>query len=114
MDNFKNRRGILVSAIVIAFAVIAFRLFQVQILDKEYRVTAENNALKYETLYPARGRILDRNGDVLVDNKLTYDIMVTPSDVKRAPYPKSPLLSELYQKHVEDYEQSYAKWGKKE
>ena len=82
MDNFKNRRGILVTAIVIAFAVIAFRLFQVQILDKEYRVTAENNALKYETLYPARGRILDRNGDVLVDNKLTYDIMVTPFDVK--------------------------------
>ncbi len=38
----------------------------------------------------------------------------TPSDVKCAPYPKSPLLSELYQKHVEDYEQSYAKWGKKE
>ena len=82
MDTFKNRRGIVVTAIVIAFAVIAFRLFQVQILDKEYRITAENNALKYETLYPARGRILDRNGDVLVDNKLTYDIMVTPFDVK--------------------------------
>ena len=81
MDTFQNRRGILVIAIVIVFAVIAFRLFQVQILDKEYRVTAENNALKYETLYPARGRILDRNGDVLVDNKLTYDIMVTPIDV---------------------------------
>ena len=82
MDAYKNRRGILVIAIVIIFGVIAFRLFQVQILDKDYRVTAENNALKYETLYPARGRILDRNGDVLVDNKMTYDIMVTPYDVR--------------------------------
>ena len=82
MDLYKNRRSILVFAILIVFAVMAFRLFLVQIIDKQYRITAENNALKYETLYPARGRILDRNGEVLVDNKLTYDIMVTPYDVK--------------------------------
>ena len=82
MDVYKNRRSVVAIAIVIVFAVIAFRLFQVQILDKEYIVTAENNALKYETLYPARGRILDRNGNVIVDNKITYDIMVTPYDVQ--------------------------------
>ena len=46
MDLYKNRRNILVIAIVIVFAVMAFRLFQVQIIDKEYRITAENNALK--------------------------------------------------------------------
>ena len=82
MSSFRHRSSIVVAAIVVVFAVIAFRLFQVQILDKDYRITAENNALKYETIYPARGRILDRNGRVLVDNKLTYDIMVTPFDVK--------------------------------
>ena len=82
MSPFQSRRSIVASAIILVFAVIAFRLFQVQILDKEYRVTAENNALKYETIYPARGRILDRNGQVLVDNKITYDIMVTPYDVQ--------------------------------
>ena len=82
MAAFQGRRGIVTAGIVLLFGVMAFRLFQVQILDKEYRVTAENNALKYETIYPARGRILDRNGEVLVDNKITYDIMVTPFDVK--------------------------------
>lgn len=82
MSAFKNRRTIVSAAIILIFAVIAFRLFQVQILDKEYRITAENNALKYETIYPARGRILDRNGEVIVDNRLSYDIMVTPYDVK--------------------------------
>ncbi|MBR3064656.1 MAG: penicillin-binding protein 2 [Bacteroidales bacterium] len=82
MNPFQNRRSIVVAAVILVFAVMAFRLFQVQIIKKEYRVTAENNALKYETIYPARGRILDRNGEVLVDNKLTYDIMVTPFDVK--------------------------------
>lgn len=82
MSEFQNRRSILKGAVILLFLVMVFRLFQVQILDKEYRVTAENNALKYETIYPARGRILDRNGLVLVDNKLSYDIMVTPFDVK--------------------------------
>ena len=82
MAAFQGRRGIVTAGIILLFGVMAFRLFQVQILDKEYRVTAENNALKYETIYPARGRILDRNGEVLVDNKITYDIMVTPYDVK--------------------------------
>ena len=82
MAAFQGRKGIVTAGIILLFGVMAFRLFQVQILDKEYRVTAENNALKYETIYPARGRILDRNGEVLVDNKITYDIMVTPFDVK--------------------------------
>ena len=82
MSVFQGRKGVVSAGIILVFGVMAFRLFQVQILDKEYRVTAENNALKYETIYPARGRILDRNGEVLVDNKITYDIMVTPYDVK--------------------------------
>ena len=83
MAEFQGRKGVVTAGIILLFGVIAFRLFQVQILDKEYRVTAENNALKYETIYPARGRILDRNGEVLVDNKISYDIMVTPFDVKQ-------------------------------
>jgi len=82
MATLRGRRGIITAGIILLFGVMAFRLFQVQILDREYRVTAENNALKYETIYPARGRILDRNGEVLVDNKITYDLMVTPYDVK--------------------------------
>ena len=82
MSEFSNRRGILTAAIAIVFAVMLFRLFQVQIIDKQYRESSDNNALKRETVYPARGRILDRNGEVLVDNKLSYDLMVTPFDVK--------------------------------
>ena len=48
MNPFQNRRSIVVAAVILVFAVMAFRLFQVQIIKKEYRVTAENNALKYE------------------------------------------------------------------
>lgn len=58
------------------------RLFYLQILDKEYKINADNNALLYETRYPARGIIYDRNGKTLVGNRTTYDIMVTPMDIQ--------------------------------
>lgn len=78
----QDRKSVLVTSIIVLFAVMAIRLFKVQIIDKEYRITADNNALKYETRYPARGQILDRYGNTLVGNKISYDIMVTPIDVK--------------------------------
>lgn len=78
----QDRKTVLTIAIIIAFLVMGIRLFNVQIINKEYSLSSDNNALKYETRYPARGRILDRNGETIVDNKITYDIMVTPHDVK--------------------------------
>ena len=80
-DNLPAKKNIFILSIIIIFAVIVVRLFYLQIISKYYRINAENNALKYETIYPARGLILDRNGEILVANKITYDIMVTPVEV---------------------------------
>ncbi len=77
----RRRKNVLLFSIIIVFTLIVVRLFNIQIISKYYRINAENNALKYETLYPARGLILDRNGQILVSNKITYDIMVTPVEV---------------------------------
>jgi penicillin-binding protein 2 len=77
----RQRKNVLLFSIIIVFTMIVVRLFYIQIISKYYRINAENNALKYETLYPARGLILDRNGEILVSNKITYDIMVTPVEV---------------------------------
>ncbi len=81
MTIYRQRKNIFILSIIIIFAVIVVRLFYIQIISKYYRINAENNALKYETIYPARGLILDRNGEILVANKITYDIMVTPVEV---------------------------------
>ena len=35
----------------------------------------------YSTIYPTRGIIYDRNGRILVGNKVAYDILVTPKEV---------------------------------
>ncbi|HPK30689.1 MAG TPA: penicillin-binding transpeptidase domain-containing protein, partial [Bacteroidales bacterium] len=81
MALYRQRKNILLVSIIVVFTLIVVRLFYIQIISKYYRINAENNALKYETIYPARGLILDRNGATLVSNKITYDIMVTPVEV---------------------------------
>jgi len=66
-------------ALVLLTAVILLvRLFYIQIVDKTYRVSAANNALRPVTQYPARGLIYDRNGELIVYNQAAYDLLVIP------------------------------------
>jgi penicillin-binding protein 2 len=58
------------------------RLFFLQVVDESYKLTATNNALRYDVEYPARGIIYDRNGNILVENITTYDIMIIPREFK--------------------------------
>ena len=53
-----------------------------QILDDEYKLKSENNAIKIVYEYPERGYIYDRNGKLLVANQPSYDIMVVPREIK--------------------------------
>lgn len=78
MDINSDRKKVLVIAVMAIFAIILVKLFFVQIVNSEYRESAQNNALKFETRYPARGLIRDREGRIIVGNKITYDIHVTP------------------------------------
>lgn len=77
-----DKKDILIIGIVTVGVILILQLFNLQILNEEYKITAGNNAYKYETRYPVRGLILDRNNNILVGNKTTYDIMITPAEVK--------------------------------
>ena len=67
-----NKSRILAIGVVIVALVLVIRLFFLQIIDTEYKISAENNAYKYITIYPVRGLILDRNGNILVSNRNSY------------------------------------------
>ncbi|MDR0385448.1 MAG: penicillin-binding protein 2 [Prevotellaceae bacterium] len=68
--------------IVAASCILLIRLFFLQVVDKSYKITATNNALRYDVEYPARGIIYDRNGNILVENAMAYDIMIVPRELK--------------------------------
>ena len=82
MEVDKHRFQYLMAGLIAAFVILLAQLFRLQLLDNSFKISADNNALVYQTRYPARGLILDRNGKVLVGNKNTYDILVTPRYVK--------------------------------
>ena len=69
-DN--KKKNTLIIGLIVIFAIILIRLFNIQIIDKEYKINAGNNALKYVTRYPARGLILDRNNEVLVTQTVKF------------------------------------------
>ena len=77
-----NRENKLLIGLCTAAAILIAKLFSIQILDDKYKLSAENNTMVYTTIYPTRGIINDRNGDILVGNKVAYDLMVTPKEVE--------------------------------
>ena len=65
----------------VAAIVLIVKLFSIQVANDEYKESAENQSLVYETIYPSRGTIYDRNHNIIVGNKVAYDILVTPREV---------------------------------
>lgn len=68
---------------MVIFVVLAYiiRLFNIQILDKRYSRSASSNALYNRTVFPVRGVIYDRDGQILVGNSPSYDVIVTMRNV---------------------------------
>ncbi|MCR4844618.1 MAG: penicillin-binding protein 2 [Bacteroidales bacterium] len=66
----------------VAVMVLLGKIFSLQILDNRYKEDADRNATIYETIYPTRGVIYDRNGHILVGNQVAYDILVSPREVQ--------------------------------
>ncbi|HCM60837.1 MAG TPA: penicillin-binding protein 2 [Bacteroidales bacterium] len=77
-DRYANRKYFLMAVVLLLALILIVRLFYIQIVDKTYRVSAANNALRPVTQYPARGLIYDRNGELIVYNQAAYDLLVIP------------------------------------
>ena len=81
-DAFINRKYVVIALIVLAALTLVVKLFRIQIIEDKYRLSAENNVLRYVTQYPARGLIFDRNGKLIVFNQAAYDLMVVPAQTQ--------------------------------
>jgi penicillin-binding protein 2 len=64
---------------VVLFAVLFFRLWLIQVIDGDkYLAEAKNNRTRSYRVSAPRGEILDRNGNVLVDNRTSLALQVNP------------------------------------
>lgn len=77
-----NRKNKLLIGLGTTALILISKLFVIQIIDDKYKLDAENNSMVYSIIYPTRGIIHDRNGKILVGNKVAYDLLVTPREVE--------------------------------
>lgn len=76
------RKILLYIFIITSGVLFVARLFYLQILDDSFAGRSENNAIKVVYDYPQRGFIFDRDGELMVSNQPSYDVMVIPRNVK--------------------------------
>ncbi len=77
-----ERKRILNLIIILIFAALLAGLFNLDILQgKKFRKQSDSNCIRLISQLGARGNILDRNGEIIVDNKLFYDVMILPQEL---------------------------------
>ena len=80
--NLEKRKYVIYSFIIIVALIYLIRLFNLQINNDKYKAYADSNAFLKKTIYPSRGLIYDRNGELVVYNQPAYDVMIIPRDVQ--------------------------------
>src|ERR1700730_2493223 len=72
-----RRAALLAGSQALLGATLDGRLHQLQILDKDrYTVMSDENRINLRLLTPPRGRIFDRFGVALADNRPNYRVVV--------------------------------------
>lgn len=80
--KLEKRKYVIGGFFVVIACIYLIRLFGLQVIDTKYKDSADSNAFLRQTIYPLRGIIYDRNGELLVFNQAAYDVMLIPRDVQ--------------------------------
>lgn len=65
------------------FLLVTAKLIHTQVIvGQDYYRQSLSNSIRVVSIEGKRGRIFDRNGTVLVDNRVTFDVVVVPQDIR--------------------------------
>ena len=78
----QSRQNVIRVLFLVAFIILVIRLLFLQVSSSKYDLLALDNAVSKTVVYPDRGIIFDRKGRSILENTLTYDLMVLPNGVK--------------------------------
>jgi penicillin-binding protein 2 len=95
IDDFgsADRRFVIRVILAAGFLILFARLFQLQYVNAEiYGKEAEENSIRNVPKVAIRGYVYDRKGKLLVDNRPSYTVVLTPVDFDKQ---YLPLLSSI-------------------
>jgi len=80
---YKQRIAGVIICVLAAFVVIFIRLIYLQVIrGEEFRRLSLNNSIRLQSIDPPRGRLYDRNSQLLVDNRPSFDVRITLKDAE--------------------------------
>ena len=79
-----NRRSFfLLLGKVSLLTIVGSRLYNIQITNSnKYKTLSKNNQIDVKILYPTRGLIIDRSGNILANNIKVFDLYIIPEKTK--------------------------------
>ena len=82
-DSLEQRLNIGVLIVLTLFGALFFRLWFLQVVNGwTYKAQSENNRIHLQDVPPIRGVVYDRWGEMLVNNRPSYDLCVVPEDIE--------------------------------
>lgn len=82
-DDHYRRHHVVQAIAILVVALFVVRLFYLQVVDDSYRGKSENISLVNQTIFPPRGLIYDRNGELLVYNQPIFEVMLVVRDMNK-------------------------------
>ncbi|WP_192036801.1 penicillin-binding protein 2 [Halomonas sp. YLGW01] len=83
MHTFRVRSLVAVCLVILLTGALMARLVYLQVVQHEVYITrSENNRVRVEPLPPTRGLIFDRNGELLAENRPTYNLTLVRERVE--------------------------------
>lgn len=82
-DPFYRRNYIIRGTVILIVLLFIVRLFWLQVIDQSQKEKADNNALLRQVVYPSRGLVYDRNGELLVFNQPIYEVTLILREMKQ-------------------------------
>ncbi len=86
-DKYYRRRYVITAIAAMVVLTYIVRLFYLQIIDTTGKDKAENISLVNQTIYPSRGLIYDRNGELLVFNQPIYEVTMLMREMNEGALP---------------------------
>ena len=89
--NLKLRLGLFLTVFGLLIGAYVYRLIQLQVVT-EQKTSSATGTYTYDTrVIAARGEILDRNGNVLVSNRASYNLILSGYALFNSPSPNESL-----------------------
>ncbi|MGD2124607.1 MAG: penicillin-binding protein 2 [Desulfobacteraceae bacterium] len=83
VEVYSKRLRLVIFLIIAVLAALVMRLWLLQIAHgPAYRTQSENNRIHLQDIAPFRGMIFDRYGELVVDNRPSFDMYIIPEEIQ--------------------------------